>query len=404
MATNPAHYVHEADFEEIVGQSTTIICCGSGGVGKTTTAAVLATHAARLGRRAVVVTIDPAKRLANALGLETLGNTAHEIDPQLWDPDNERAPGGALSAMMLDAKSTFDLLVREQAASPEQAERILTNRFYRNLSGALSGTQEYMAIEKLYELHQLPDYDLVVVDTPPSRNALEFLDAPNRLTRFLQSKAFRIVTAPSLTGARLLNRATRPFLKAVSKVVGAEVIHDVVEFFAAFDGMYSGFKDRARHMQTLLTQEGSVFVIVTSPRHDAVLEAEFFAQELHNRQCNVAGVIINRLHPHFSGPVASIARARAAQLDDPEQKAPSAKKTRRTPATAKGKRQAGLLLADLWNNLASFQDIAEREEFQLSPLTDFVKPAAIARIPFLSDDVHDFATLHLLEKHLFPNG
>ena len=174
-----------ATLRELVEQRRILVCCGSGGVGKTTTAAVLALEAARAGRRAVVVTIDPAKRLADALGLEGLTGTPSRIEGD-WP--------GELWALMLDTKSTFDDLVVENASSPEQGERILTNRFYRNISGALSGTQEYMAMEKLYELNQRTEFDLVVVDTPPTRNALDFIDAPRRLTRFLDHRLFRMIT------------------------------------------------------------------------------------------------------------------------------------------------------------------------------------------------------------------
>ena len=220
-----------------------VICSGSGGVGKTTTAAVLAIEAAQAGRKAVVVTIDPAKRLADALGLDGIGNSPAEINGP-WP--------GTLSAVMLDTKTTFDDLVTRYSTDVGQAEGILENRFYRNISGALSGTQEYMAMEKLYDLHTDEAFDLVVVDTPPSRNALDFLDAPRRLTRFLDHRLYRVLMAPTRGVMKAMNVAAQAFVRSVSKVVGGDVLEDAIAFFQAFDGMEQGFKERAEKVMTLM--------------------------------------------------------------------------------------------------------------------------------------------------------
>ncbi|MEO7428433.1 MAG: ArsA-related P-loop ATPase [Acidimicrobiales bacterium] len=249
---------------DLVLERRILVCCGSGGVGKTTTAAVLALEAAKAGRRAVVVTIDPAKRLADALGLEGLTGTPSKIEGE-WS--------GELWALMLDTKSTFDDLVVANASSPEQGQRILQNRFYRNISGALSGTQEYMAMEKLYELHQRTDFDLVVVDTPPTRNALDFIDAPRRLSRFLDHRLFRMITSPGRGIAKAVNVAAQAFLRTVAKVVGAEVIDDAVAFFQAFEGMEEGFRERADAVLGLLSDDDTAFVLVASPRRDTIEEA-----------------------------------------------------------------------------------------------------------------------------------
>ena len=224
-------------FDDIVEDRHIVVCCGTGGVGKTTVAAVFAVEGARRGRNAVVVTIDPAKRLANTLGLDSLSNTAHEIDRARWDPTGDAPPSGRLSALMLDTKSTFDDLVATYAEDDDQTQRILANRFYRNVSTALSGTQEYMAMEKLYELHENGGYDLVVVDTPPTRHALDFLDAPQRLTRLLDNRIFRMLMMPTRAYLRVASAAVQRFLRTVSRVVGTEVIDDVVAFFRAFEGM-----------------------------------------------------------------------------------------------------------------------------------------------------------------------
>ncbi|MEZ5178185.1 MAG: ArsA-related P-loop ATPase [Acidimicrobiales bacterium] len=246
----------QAELAALVHDRSIVICSGSGGVGKTTTAAVLAMEAAAAGRRAVVVTIDPAKRLADALGLDGIGNAPKQIDGP-WS--------GELWAVMLDTKSTFDDLVTQYSADPEQAERILANRFYKNISGALSGTQEYMAMEKLYALHADEAFDLVVVDTPPSRNALDFLEAPRRLTRFLDHRLYRVLMAPTRGVMKAVNVAAQAFVRSVSKVVGGEVFDDAVAFFQAFDGMEAGFKERAELVLDLLTSPVTAFVLVASP-------------------------------------------------------------------------------------------------------------------------------------------
>ena len=232
-----------AGLDALVAERSIVVCCGSGGVGKTTTAAVAALEGARRGRRTVVVTIDPAKRLADALGLAGLTGTPSRIEGD-WP--------GELWATMLDTKSTFDDLVLKHAPTPEQGRRILGNRFYRNISGALSGTQEYMAMEKLYELHEENDFDLVVVDTPPTRHALDFLDAPRRLSRFLDHRLFRLLMAPSRGFVRAVNVAAQTFLRTVSKVVGGDVVDDAIAFFQAFEGMEEGFRTRAARVEELL--------------------------------------------------------------------------------------------------------------------------------------------------------
>ena len=351
---------------ELVEQRRIIVCCGSGGVGKTTTAAVLALEAARMGRRAVVVTIDPAKRLADALGLEGLTGTPSKIEGD-WP--------GELSALMLDTKSTFDDLVAANASTPEQGKRILDNRFYKNISGALSGTQEYMAMEKLYELHQRTDFDLVVVDTPPTRNALDFIDAPRRLSRFLDHRLFRMITAPGRGVMKAVNVAAQAFLRTVAKVVGAEVIDDAVAFFQAFEGMEEGFRERADAVLQLLSDDETAFVLVASPRRDTIDEARYFADKLAEAGIVVRALVINRMHPHFGDGRSEAARERAVTLE-------------------------GTNLGGLYRNLADFQLVASREEEHLAGLADAVHPAPVVRVPFLSSDVHDLDGLTKVAAHL----
>ncbi len=356
----------EASLRDLVEQRRILVCCGSGGVGKTTAAAVLALEAARAGRRAVVVTIDPAKRLADALGLEGLTGSPSRIEGD-WP--------GELWALMLDTKSTFDDLVVAHAATPEQGERILQNRFYRNISGALSGTQEYMAMEKLYELHEQSDFDLVVVDTPPTRNALDFIDAPRRLSRFLDHRLFRMITAPGRGIAKAVNVAAQAFLRTVAKVVGAEVIDDAVAFFQAFEGMEEGFRARAEAVLELLSDDDTAFVLVASPRRDTIDEARYFAERLGEAGISVRALVVNRMHPSFGDGLAEATRERARTLD-------------------------GTDLGGLYRNLADFQLVASHEEEHLAGLADAVAPAPVVRVPFLRSDVHDLDGLSALARHM----
>ena len=356
--------------DEVIRRSRIVICCGSGGVGKTSVAAAIALEAASGGRRAVVVTIDPARRLADTLGLAGLSNTPRRLRGR-WD--------GELWAMMLDTKRTFDALVTARAADAEQADQILENRFYRNISSALSGTQEYMAMEKLYELHDEADFDLVVVDTPPTRNALDFLDAPNRITRFLDHRLYRVVTAPTRGVVRAFGLAAQTFLRSVGRVVGSEVIDEAIAFFQAFGGMEEGFKQRARRVMDLLADDATSFVLVASPRRDTVEEATYFADKLRESDLAVGALVVNRLHPGFGGGLAEAASARAATLDGTE-------------------------LGSLYRALADFQIAAAREERHFADLARRVDPAPVVRVPFLECDVSDLDSLGQLAGHVFSGG
>ncbi|MGH9245774.1 MAG: ArsA family ATPase [Acidimicrobiales bacterium] len=356
-----------SEFGSVVEAAEIVVCTGTGGVGKTTTAAAVALEGARQGRRAVVVTIDPAKRLADALGMGALTNVPRAIDGD-WS--------GELWATMLDTKGTFDALVVKHAGDDEQAERILTNRFYRNISGALSGTQEYMAMEKLYELHHERDFDLVVVDTPPTRHALDFIDAPRRLTRFLDHRLYRLLMAPTRGIVKAVNMAAQAFLRTVAKVVGGDVIDDAVAFFQAFQGMEAGFKERAAAVVDLLSAPETAFVLVASPHRDTVQEARYFAVRLDEAGIDVRALVVNRMHPRFGAGLAEATHERARSL-------------------------AGTAIGGLYQNLADFQLVAAREEEHLDELTKLVAPAPVVRLPFLRSDVHDLGGLTEIGRYLF---
>jgi len=371
-ASEPPAPEADGPLGRLAGERPIIVCCGSGGVGKTTTAAVLALAGARQGRNAVVVTIDPAKRLANALGLDALSDTAHEIDRQLWDSDGTALAGGRLSALMLDTKSTFDHLVLKYSIDPTQGQRILDNRFYRNISGALAGTQEYMAMEKLHELHDEGGYELIVIDTPPTRNALDFLDAPARLTRLLDNKVFRLVMAPTRASFRVANLALQAFFRTIAKVIGKEVVEDLVLFFQAFEGMEEGFRQRAHRVLDLLSDEGTAFVLVTAPARDAVSEAGYFADRLEHAGLRVSGLVVNRIHPEFGTEPPEELRSRGAGAGDDGATRP---------------------LAELYDNLADFIELAKRERAHLEGLKRSVGTVPIVKVPMLEVEVCDIDSL-----------
>jgi anion-transporting ArsA/GET3 family ATPase len=350
---------------DVLETSDVIVCCGSGGVGKTTAAAVIGIDAARAGRRVVVVTIDPARRLADALGLRAgLSSAPQRID-------GVATGAGELWAMMLDTAVTFDGLVRTHADDDEQVERILSNRFYRNMASAMSGTQEYMAAETLHALHFDERFDLVVVDTPPSRNALDFLDAPGVLSRFLDHRIFKLAMLPTRSGLKVFGAAAQPIFRAIGRVVGSDVLADSLAFFQAFSGMETGFRERADDVVALLRAEGTSFVVVASPRHDTITEAVWFARQLDDQGVGVAAAIVNRVQPAF-GDISIPADG----------------------ASADG-------VGALWTNLAELQQIRSAELAALEPLVQLTEPAPLALLPLLDGDVHDIDTLDQIADHLF---
>jgi anion-transporting ArsA/GET3 family ATPase len=362
-----------------LGVAEVVICCGSGGVGKTTTAAVLGLQLAAEGRRAVVVTIDPAKRLADALGLA--GGLTN--DPARLAVDGP----GELWAMMLDTAATFDGLVRANAPSAEQAQRILDNRFYRNIAGALSGTQEYMAAERLHSLHQDDRFDVVIVDTPPTRNALDFLEAPGTLARFLDHPLFKLMMMPTRRGLKVLNVAAQPMLRTIGKVVGGDVLADAIAFFQAFDGMERGFRDRADEVMTLLQSGETKYVLVAAPKTDTIDEARYFAGRLAHAGVAVAALVVNRSTPVFGTP------------SSPR---PS---TGRATRTSTSDRNPDADDVALWANYDELVAIARAERDQLEPLVRDTAPAPVSWVPMLAGDVHDISGMHEIRRLLFgPDG
>ena len=347
-----------------------IVCCGSGGVGKTTTSAALALRAAERGRRVVVLTIDPARRLAQALGIETLDNTPRPVSGV-----GTRA-GGSLDAMMLDMKRTFDEVVLSQA-TPEKAQAILENPFYIALSSSFSGTQEYMAMEKLGQIHAGAQrdgtYDLIVVDTPPSRSALDFLDAPERLSSFLDGRFIRLLLTPARGPARLVTAGLGLVTTALTKILGAQVLRDMQTFVAAFDTLFGGFRQRAQKTFSLLQADGTAFVVIAAPEPDALREAAYFVERLTEDRMPLAGLIINRASPRLAVDLSAEEATAAAD---------------RLNSTAPESTTAGLLRLH-----ADRVRIASREEHLRERWAAAHPDVASAVVPALSTDVHDLAGL-----------
>jgi anion-transporting ArsA/GET3 family ATPase len=281
------------DIDATIDGAKILVCCGSGGVGKTTTAAALALRAAERGRRTVVLTIDPARRLAQSMGLSELDNIPRRVSGV------DETAGGSLDAMMLDMKRTFDEIV-ETHAEPAKAEAILANPFYQALSSSFAGTQEYMAMEKLGQLKASGAYDLVVVDTPPTRSALDFLDAPQRLTTFLDGRMIKVLMAPAKAGGKaylkVVSAGFNVFTGVIAKIIGASVLQDVSQFVAALETMFGGFRERAQATYDLLKAPGTAFVVVAAPERDALREAAYFVERLAEERMPLAGLVVNRVH------------------------------------------------------------------------------------------------------------
>lgn len=361
-----------------------IVCCGSGGVGKTTTAAALALRAAERGRSVVVLTIDPARRLAQSMGIAALDNTPR---PVLGLRHSEEYGEGKLAATMLDMKSTFDEVVVSQA-SPEKARLILENPFYIALSSSFAGTQEYMAMEKLGQLHAQAGaagiYDLIVVDTPPSRSALDFLDAPERLSSFLDGRFIRLLMAPARGPARLLTSGLGVVTHALTTILGSHVLQDMQTFVAALDTLFGGFRQRAERTYALLQAPGTAFLVVATPERDALDEAAYFLTRLREEHMPLSGVVVNRMTelPSAGVPASGLttdqATAAAADLELDQQD------------------PAGSLAASL---LRLYADRLANARTQTRSRDGFIARhpgVPIVSVPALSTDIHDLDGLRLI--------
>jgi anion-transporting ArsA/GET3 family ATPase len=370
-----------------------LVCCGSGGVGKTTTAAALGLRAAERGRHVVVLTVDPARRLAQSMGLTSLDNTPRPVP--LPDGDGR----GSLHAMMLDMKRTFDEIV-ETHADPDRAAQILANPFYQSLSSSFAGTQEYMAMEKLGQLRRAEEWDLIVVDTPPSRSALDFLDAPQRLSRFLDGRLIRLLTAPTRVSGRaylkVVNAGFGMFTGVVSKVIGAQVLMDVQTFVAAFETMFGGFRERAEDTYRLLQTPGTAFLVVATPEPDALREASYFVERLSQDRMPLAGLVLNRVH---RSPAARLSAARSLAAAEALQAANGADENGARPAARGGDvdGEPGHPLAVTALRLhAERMQLAAVERRLARRFTAAHPGVPVVRIPAQPADVHDLAGLRTI--------
>ena len=369
------------DLEALIADRGTriVVCCGAGGVGKTTTSAALALAAAEAGRTVVVLTIDPARRLAQSLGLEELDN-----EPRRVDISTSSAPGadGELHAMMLDMKRTFDDIVVAHS-TPERAEQILENPFYQSLSSSFAGTQEYMAMEKLGQLRAAGTWDLVVVDTPPSRSALDFLDAPNRMSRFLDGTMIRLLTAPSRAGLRFVSAGFLVFSRIISKVLGGQLLRDISAFVSALDTMFGGFRERATATYELLRQPGTAFVVVATPEPDALREASYFVDRLSAEGMPLAGLVLNRTHPPTT---TALSATRAEALSE-------------ELAERHGVEGADLAAAALRVHAERMAQAA-REQHLADRFTSAHPDVAVRAVPATAGDVHDLDGLRAMAAEL----
>ena len=358
------------------------ICAGSGGVGKTTTSAAIATGMAARGLKVCVLTIDPAKRLADSLGLKELGNEAKQVDPALFEQQGIEIEG-ELWAMMLDAKATFDELVARQAPDEEARDRVLNNRIYQQISSALAGSQEYMAMEKLFELHSEGRFDLLVLDTPPSRNALDFLDAPKRLTQFIEGRSLRVFMKPTGLAAKVAGRGASVALSVFKRIVGFDLLADLAEFFNAFSGMVDGFQARAKRVNSLLGDPRTCFLVVCGPQGEPVDEAVYFHRKLVEAKLPFGGVIVNKVHypaEQLRGGGDDLAGALAEKLGDEE------------------------LAERVAENFADYQALAERDARNIERLANELRAQGVIRVPYLDEDVHDLAGLAEINRYLFANS
>jgi anion-transporting ArsA/GET3 family ATPase len=408
-----------------------IVCCGSGGVGKTTTAAAIGLRAAERGRHVVVLTVDPARRLAQSMGLSRLDNTPRPVpfeEPEQPSRDGRpeagasrdgrpggsaRADGtrggpggssppeqhsGSLHAMMLDMKRTFDEIV-EAHADPDRAAQILANPFYQSLSSGFSGTQEYMAMEKLGQLRRADEWDLIVVDTPPSRSALDFLDAPQRLGRFLDGRLIKLLVVPAKVGGRaylkVLNAGFGVVTGMLTRVLGTQVLTDVQTFVSALDTMFGGFRERADYTYQLLRAPGTAFLVIAAPEPDALREASYFVERLDQEGMPLAGLILNRVHRSLAAGL-SAARSQAA-----------AETLQAADEQADGEAGAAPNGAPHALTIAALRLHAERmqlaaAEHRVSEHFVAAHPnVPVAEVPAQPDDVHDLAGLRLVGDSFF---
>ena len=368
--------------EQLLAAKEVAICCGAGGVGKTTTAAAAAAMAAvSLGGKVLVLTVDPARRLADALGMEELGNTEVRVPDSVMKAAGVE-PRGELWAAMLDAKQSWDELVRRHAPNPATAKRILENPLYLNITGRFAAGNEYIAMERLYEIHRTGVYDLIVVDTPPTRHALDFLEAPDRMAEFFSSRLLRWLTAPGRS--KMLTLASRPFYQVADRVLGSQFLQDIAEFFLLFQTMYDGFVERSNAVKRLIHGRRTTFIVVTALEATPLREAEFFMQALVKMGLHPGALILNKVLPSYLLDSGATRVAERLRSDGPALAAELGAEAGEAPAVTRVLREVG-------ESFLNFGVVAKREAEQRNELA--TRPDVIVAVPFFETDIYDLAGL-----------
>jgi anion-transporting ArsA/GET3 family ATPase len=367
--------------EQLYAAKEIVIHCGSGGVGKTTTAAAAAAEAAiHLGGKVLVLTVDPAKRLANALGLEQFGNVETRVPPEAFASANVE-PRGELWAAMLDTKQSWDDLIRRHAPDAKTREAILANPLYQNLMGRFVQSHDYIAMERLYDIHSAGTYDLIVVDTPPTRNAIDFLEAPARMADFFSSRFLRWLTMPARS--RVVNFASKPFYTVADRILGSQFLEDIAEFFLLFQSMYDGFVERANAVTRVLGDRRTTFVVVSTLESSPVREAEFFIRELNARNLHLGAIVLNKVLPKYLLDQEATAVAQRLCSDSPKLAAMLTLNAE-TP-------QVERVLREIGESFLNFQVVAKREAEVRSELA--AAPDVVATVPYFDSDIYDLEGL-----------
>ena len=389
---SPPPETRRASLDGLMASKEIVVACGPGGVGKTTTAAAAAAMAAsRLGGKVLVLTVDPARRLADALGLEGIGNTERRVPEETFLAAGVK-PMGELWAAMLDTKESWDSLIRLHAPDARTRDEILSNPLYRNISSRFVQSHDYIAMERLFEIHSEGNYDLIVVDTPPTRNALDFLDAPERMAEFFSSRLLRWLIIPYRS--RLVNFASKPFYQVADRILGTQFLEDVAEFFILFQSMYDGFVERARAVHRLMADRRTSFIVVSTLEAVPLREAEFFAQSLKDRRLHLGAIVLNKVLPAYlrdpqGAVVAEKLRDRADELAEavaPKVRSGDVSQVRR-------------VLSEVGRSYIDYRVVAQREAEQQAELATV--PEALVSVPYFETDVYDLAGLLRLGEQLW---
>jgi len=376
--------------EQLLAAKEIVISCGSGGVGKTTTAAAAgAMAAAHLGGKVLVLTVDPAKRLANALGLERFGNVETRISTEAFQ-DAGVEPRGELWAAMLDTKQSWDDLIRLHAPDAQTREAILANPLYQNITGKFVQSHDYIAMERLYEIHASGRYDLIVVDTPPTRNAIDFLEAPGRMADFFSSRLLRWLTVPYRS--KVVNFASKPFYTMADRILGSQFLEDIAEFFLLFQTMYEGFIERSQAVERTLEDRGTTFVVISTLESAPAAEAEFFIDALAERKFHLGGLVLNKVLPGFLLDKGAAEVAERLCRDGSELAAAIGDGAGPPDALAR-------VLTEIGESFLNFRVVAAREAEMMAGLAE--RPEVVVAAPYMESDIHDLAGLLRLGEHVW---